>query len=463
MLTTEELVELADKRPGYSIVNYRPVALPVFRLQVLVTLLEQQPIGPIEQFILKAIRLSINNAEGISQFLGLPEIVVNKQLAASLFEGTLACVKDAPANFLLTKSGETRLEECAKNDVTKEVIPFYVDGVTREVIAVRKENLYKSSELKTVGISSLPPSPKRPPMIRELDVGQMNTILKANIGWKSISRRIIKVDALVDKTYLHFRPAIALAYKSSNGRSVSIGFMIEGLVSELHEKMFMNSGDATKSTVFKDIFDVRRRRLDIQQMFRQAQDIFALPGGMMDLDESPRRRPRLTLPSKRDATKLRVDESAVRIVGAYEHVPLLEKGLAESKQRLLVVSPRIRSGVVNDFIIRQLVDRLQAGVQITIISGLGVDRGESVEDRAAVEKLEALGQRYSNFLFYRRNAVAKSLIVDSEYAVITTFPWLSFKGDPGQAFREEQGLCITDSSAVEAYYHYSIGEIRSST
>jgi len=50
------------------------------------------------------------------------------------------------------------------------------------------------------------------------------------------------------------------------------------------------------------------------------------------------------------------------------------------------------------------------------------------------------------------NTHAKVLIKDSEFAAVTSFNWLSFKGDPHRTFRDEQGTLLQVSELVEGKF-----------
>ena len=47
---------------------------------------------------------------------------------------------------------------------------------------------------------------------------------------------------------------------------------------------------------------------------------------------------------------------------------------------------------------------------------------------------------------------AKVLIKDSDFFVITSFNWLSFRGDPSKPFREEWGTMVRDPTLVDDFY-----------
>jgi hypothetical protein len=44
---------------------------------------------------------------------------------------------------------------------------------------------------------------------------------------------------------------------------------------------------------------------------------------------------------------------------------------------------------------------------------------------------------------------AKVLIKDSDFSVVSSFNWLSFKGDPSRTFRDEQDLKVQDANFIE--------------
>ena len=60
------------------------------------------------------------------------------------------------------------------------------------------------------------------------------------------------------------------------------------------------------------------------------------------------------------------------------------------------------------------------------------------------------------------NTHAKVLIKDSEFAAITSFNWLSFKGDPNKAFRDEQGTVMQVSDLVEQKFSELVSRFRPS-
>ena len=79
------------------------------------------------------------------------------------------------------------------------------------------------------------------------------------------------------------------------------------------------------------------------------------------------------------------------------------KAIDESKERLLLISPWIRAGVVDDALVSRFRGAAQRGVQVMIGHGIGEDRKgnrspKTVDrDLRAKGKLERLAEEFDNF------------------------------------------------------------------
>lgn len=463
METVDELVKRADKRPGYAIVNYREVALPIFRVQPLLTLQVQREIGPIEEFVLRAIRANVGPADEIAYFLGLPVVVVNKQIGDLLYEDVIERAGGgAERTFQLTVKGRQRIGDIVKSNIERGVFPFYVDGLTRDVIPIDNSKLYANREIQEMGIEPLPPIPRRPPRGDELRLQQINRVLQVRARGDSKGKRVISVDAMANKTRVLFRPAVALAFKSESGRDISIGFMIDGVVSRQHEDMYMHSEESSRSTIFREMFDSKHRRDNIRLAKKELENDAPSVFGAAVSEGGPGDRAKLTLNGPADPIARNIVPRVVKPLSVYDHPPLLEQAVGSAQHRVLIISPWIRANVVNEQFLQGLESALQRGVEVTIGFGLGrEDKGAGSRDIGAIGRLRDLAERYANFGLYRRgNTHAKVLIKDSEFFVTTSFNWLSFRGDPRQPFREEEGTYVGGEEIVDAYYERLIRRIR---
>jgi len=58
------------------------------------------------------------------------------------------------------------------------------------------------------------------------------------------------------------------------------------------------------------------------------------------------------------------------------------------------------------------------------------------------------------------NTHAKVLIKDSEFLAVTSFNWLSFRGDPGRTFRDEQGTLVQQPEYVDNKFDERVTRVK---
>ncbi len=82
-------------------------------------------------------------------------------------------------------------------------------------------------------------------------------------------------------------------------------------------------------------------------------------------------------------------------------------------------------------------------------------------DRKAEDALEQLAAAYPNLTFKRLGDThAKILVVDDRFVIVTSFNWLSYKGDPNLPFRDERGTLVTVKSEIDRIYDDYFGRAR---
>lgn len=457
MLSPEKIVESADRRPGFRVVTYREIGLPVFSMKPLVTIQEHSEIGPIEEYVLRSIDLGISRSPDIASYLGLPDKIVNHQLGTLAYENMVAKIVETLDTYSLTPSGLTRLKEKGRKCIEKEVLPIVVDGITRQVLPNTSDSFLRNRDLGDMGLDPLPPIPRAAPRGDELDVAGINHALEMFSLNSRIDKKVIQVEALIGRNYLLFRPALAIAFKSDNGRSVSIGFAIDGVMSEAHERHYMRGDDARKSAIFGNIFDSGKRRKEVQHVARELrEDVNIELVGFRTQSANNGRRKTLSLKKRTLAgTQDTQNQDSVRPISVYEHPGILENALNSASQRVLIISPWIRRKVVGKTFLGNLRRCLERGVEVTIAYGIDRDdKNANYHDKKAEADLVHLSKGYTNFRLMRKgNTHAKVLIKDSEFYVTTSFNWLSFKGDPSQPFREEEGTYVEGRKRVDEYYN----------
>lgn len=452
-----EIVQRLDNREGYSIVDYREIGLPVFSRQSLLTLQEMSQIGPIEQFILKAIKVGLRTPNQIQEFLGLSIGIINKEIGSLVYDGAISPVtNEVKEEFILTPIGSERLALARSAIVTNENISIYIDGITRSVLAIERRDLFSGKELEDVGISLISPVPRHAPKVSEITLRDIDQLFTVVAGSRKVTKKVLRIDGFLGRNRVYFQKAIAIAYKSENARKIQIGFAIDGRISSEHEIKFDRAKDGPRSKIFGQLFDAGKRRRNINDIAKHVRDV--LPTVNAQLGTSIQANEREIIGLKKVGATEVVDTSIpslVKTLQVYEHPPLLSDAFNIAVSRIFIISPWIRAGVVDSAFIRKLTRCLERGVNVHIEYGIGrVDRNEKENDKSARVELERLSESNQNFTLIKRgNTHAKVLLVDDRYFVTTSFNWLSFRGNPNQPFREEWGTYVEGSEIVNAYYN----------
>jgi len=451
MPEANEVVARLDRRPGFKVVSFSEVGLPIFAVTPLITLREPSPIGVLEEFVLKCVDAGVDTMASLNLFLGVPTEILSAQIGALLYE-QIVRNESGIERYALTAKGVTRLTELSATRVSKEQVRLFVDGLTRALVPIDAAELYSGRQLDALGIPAITPSPRRAPRAAEISVSQVNRLFSIYAKSDESGRHAIKVEAYVRRSYLLFRRSIALAFKPESGRGMSISFAVDGRISVDHEMAYSVSGADQRSGLFKDLFDPTKRRSEIVAARKHMQE-FA-PTVLDAAPQAAGRRPILRLSRKSPVVATEAKPQTVRTLSSYEHAPVLEDALTSAANRLLIVSPWIRRQVVNEEFLRKLRECLERGVDVMIAFGFGrVDRGERDEDAEARRDLEALGLAFKKFKLIRKSNIhAKILLVDDRYFVTTSFNWLSFRGDPNQPLREEEGTLVEGNELVNEYF-----------
>lgn len=143
-------------------------------------------------------------------------------------------------------------------------------------------------------------------------------------------------------------------------------------------------------------------------------------------------------------------ESANRILNTYDHRPLLIQALKEANNQVIIVSPWIKRSGVNNEVILLIEKALQRKVQVII--GYGISE-EQDSDPKIVKRLENIQKKeFGKYLTMvsLNNTHEKVLICDNDFLVITSFNWLSFRGDPKFGFRQETGYYTEIKEGIKA-------------
>jgi hypothetical protein len=103
----------------------------------------------------------------------------------------------------------------------------------------------------------------------------------------------------------------------------------------------------------------------------------------------------------------------------------------------------------------QLEALLASGIDVYIGWGIrSLDEQDDDADRGVQRAFEKLGERYRWNFKYKRlgHTHAKVLICDRRFMIVTSFNWLSFKGDPSRTFRDERGILVSVADEIDRQF-----------
>lgn len=510
----DEIARRCDNRPGFELVSVVEVGLPVTKINLTALTLVRKRITPIEEFVLKAINIGLSLLEEISQFLGLEELIIKESminLRRAENIDLIASVGASIQEWKLTKKGKTTLEEA------RIIIPeerSYQMNFDKMLWKPRwyghwedNKSLLRSSFLKKNNILEIPYYPARTPELADLNLKDVERIIKENEKdgkRKREEERDFKRDFIglkkIERRENFFQPALALVYKQKQGNDWQITFAIDGRISEEHESAFTRSKGPKKDRILKQLkesFSTQVRdtealaeekfgdefiTLAIQyekQIDSVREEIHNRTNTIQtDIDSTRQTLEKVNDDEQKVALEEKLNNASeqikqlqeqleqlisstpIRFIKTYDHRPLFEEALKNSQKRLLIISPWIRATATNQWLVNQLDKLVRKGVKVFIGYGYG-DKDE--EDRRdydikAEEAIQKLAKGYPDNLVFKRlgDTHCKILISDQKFAIVGSFNWLSFKGDPKRTFRDERSTLVSDPNKIDELFEDEI-------
>jgi hypothetical protein len=475
VITAEQVAERhALARPGYDLVAYREVALPLFRIDVETLVLEEKRIPAIEEFVLRAVEAGLDDLDQVAGLLGVDRLLVRGAAAELMGSGNLVLgAGDAGRHVLKLTAKGTKSAEDAEHLQAREIdLPVYVDGLTRRVLSITGRGLqaFPATAIRRRGLIEITPFPRRKPLLTELPFGEIKLVLGRETAGQSTKQQLIGITGL-GATRRFAREAVALAYRSQTDDELVVSVFINGVWSEPHDGAFERAMQSSARRVTPDRWtkadEVAERALppdvlaqavsgeetarlhELRSDAARETDELRVAAATAAPDVLNDLRHRLAEAQARERKLLsELEAISVRQVEVYEHRTYLQRAFDEAKSRVLIISPWIKHEVVDGEFLATLRQVLDRGVELWVGYGLDPERPRKGKkgdlDADALSELRNLQRRFdSTFRLHRLGDThAKVLICDSRFSIVTSFNWLSFKGDKRLHFRDERGMYV---------------------
>lgn len=300
-------------------------------------------------------------------------------------------------------------------------------------------------------------------------------------------RRDVLAIRSLDNVKRFYIRAIALVFRSTDGIQAQVAFVIDGKLSSEHELAFAGTDGMKRLTGSLPSEPAEPQELAAATQLQQsgsescdraihaastaaevaaAEAAHALEVADSSTDrETLRERLRTT---QAELERLREEAARLQVRNLYvlDHPPLFDDALSNAKERLMIISAWVRAEVVTHDVLRKLESLLCNGVQVYIGYGFGKEEKTRAraKDIAVVDQLQKMQEKHPNLRFVRLgNTHAKVLIKDREFAAVTSFNWLSCKGDPNRTFRDEQGTLYQTPELVEQKFSELVTRFHAST
>jgi PLD-like domain len=373
----------------------------------------------------------------------------------------------------LTKKGVKTLETTLSVTPEERSLQVHFDGLLRVPVLLHRDLLYSPRELRDEGMIEIPALPVTPPQLKDIPLNDFEKIIQQISKRTGENRMDILALKEIEKRERFFRHGLALKYQSKDEQSLQIAFAIDGRISEDHEKAFAIEEGPRKSghlfitpilsedisqIISKDIGDLpppdqgeverlKHSLVDAQKELEQANSDFENAETQEEKAAAELRRQEAT--GRVNSSRKALQDLPIRYLSVYDHPPILEKALTDSQERLMIISPWISEQVVDFDFIDKLKTLLNRGVQIYIGYGIS-NKKDKKNNESSIRELRILEKQYPNMSIIKIGYThAKVLIFDRSCVVVSSFNWLSFRGDPSRTFRDEQGVLISHPAKVE--------------
>lgn len=472
----EEVARRLGRRPGQRLLTYREVGLPFWDTPLRCRVLAKKDLPALDEFVLRCVDAELQTSSQIVEFLGLSDRVVESVMGRLVASGHLVpAPPDANEGlrYVLTERGRSALRDLGEVTPIERTLSLSYDGLLREYTLVDPTLRWRPRDLREDDVLEIPAFPADPPDVGPGDTAAVATAIR-NVA-ELAEHEILSVLGLAGRRQKFFIRAVALIFESLDDGAIRVHFGVDGRPSEVHDLAFARAEGQRKlgivgalregrnpaeGVVADDVLAQRSDEADSHALRRATESLHErveqLQEQMVDADDTARQQLAdqiSDLERRLEEAETALSRSPVRMLEVHEHAEVLSDALASAQDRLLIISPWIRAGVVDRHFLSTLEECLERGVRVSI--GYGIDDGRETfdRDRAAERALAELAERYERLRLTRLGDThAKVLLVDRQFVVVTSFNWLSFRGDPNRPFRDERGTLVAVPEEVDRIY-----------
>lgn len=452
----------ADAYSGYELVSYGEIGLPFFELRIRAEVLEHKRIDPFAEFVLRAAASGVSEPRDMQALLGIGSRVLDATLV-SLVTKDLMALTGQGDQLCVTTEGNEVMTEAMQIQPEEADLRVVFDPLLKDIIEPYGDYL-QPRELRDRGVKEISVPTRLIPDLDQIEVRDVERVVKQMGAGREQTSDVLALRTM--RRFRVFRPAIALVFRAEGTQDVVVDVALDGQILERRTRALAEIGIKKKlgirdsglqdaALVLADELGPELVRIATDQDRNRKMRVLKRAVRQREVVELAPREPSVDELAVLDMRARTAEESLskteVKAVETYEHPRYLAEALEESREQVIVISPWLRRAVVNEQFLERLASALERRVAVHI--GWGISRDETVEpnaDRWVLDRFDRLAKDYPNLNIRRLGGThAKILISDSRYVIVTSFNWLSFRGDPKRTFRDERGTLISKQSYVE--------------
>lgn len=468
----------SDSLKGYQLVKYFEAAFPAYRLNLELVVQKNKPLGKINEFCLKYIDAGVKKSKYLTNFLGLKEHIINSHIIDLYQKDLISLDLKNGESISITEKGKNALNESGL--ITPDNVNYMciIDGLSGEVRT--NEYLNKADYIKRLGIHMIPRYIKKP-CIEDLELNKINDVIKKQQKLKYrdfLDGSIVNINK-IENIYLEYTIMNVLVFVDKHGnlelqvydRNQRVNNYEHILLKMLDEKydvlqldFKIDDIDSKEDNEFTLPPEIIKEAIDSEELIDKIEDeIKVLTNEVTEKekeldadDEDYLSKTQIIKYQKEELEFLKAElSSKPRMLSTYDHRPMMFEALKNAKDQLIIVSPWIRTDVIDDEFRKLLKSTLIRGVKVIICYGISDKRESDTEYAIKLLRYIQTGCKNGNNLSLIKlgNTHEKVLVCDDKFMINTSFNWLSFKGDPNRGFRQETGIYLEDKGCIRDMFN----------
>ena len=411
-----------DDLPGYQLVDYKRVGLPVYQAQLDVLAEERRELHLVGEYCLRLLQAAVNKFDDLVRLLGVSPHIVRTELA-DLVRLDAAIERDG--SFLITRYGKDILQPYG-DTICKEAtwyVPF--DGILRRPYPWRVDQLRTSRQLADIGSHlEINPIGDRPGA-RDFETNVVSHVLsQLRFGGKDMDR-LVSIRS-VRRSPLRFVSAVALAYESkpASSDSARILFLVDGRPTPGHDEAFAAS-NGLRRPMFRLLGPREDSEIQLRTTTRRR-----LVRSRGDISPSTRQLAgKLSLANSEEPTP------DVRDLSIYSIRSRWAQAFTAATTCLIVTSRSLSASYVRNLL--EVLDRSLKS-EVRLYFGVSSDVVGSSDDGTsrALTMLEHLQTQRRNVTVQAIDSVSVThLIIDDRVLLVGDYDWLMPEGARTRQFR----------------------------